>query len=132
MTTAATQMPQTSTDPLALIDVDHVRFYVGNAKQAAYFYAHTFGFQVSQLADLTTGSRDEADYLLTQGNIRLMLTTPLTKEHPASDEIRRFGDGVKDALDTITAERAKKADGGESELMDTLIGYRHAEMFKLS
>ena len=43
-----------------------------------------------------------------------------------------FGDGVSAALDTITAERAKKAEGGESELMDTLIGYRHAEMFKLS
>lgn len=43
-----------------------------------------------------------------------------------------FGDGVSAALETITAERAKKADGGQSELMDTLIGYRHAEMFKLS
>lgn len=90
-----------STDPLQLIDVDHVRFYVGNAKQAAYFYAHTFGFRVDQIADLTTGSRDEADYLLTQGNIRLMLTTPLTKDHPAAEEIKRFGDGVKDVAFTV-------------------------------
>ena len=43
-----------------------------------------------------------------------------------------FGDGVAAALETITAERAKKAAGEASELMDTLIGYRHAEMFKLS
>ena len=43
-----------------------------------------------------------------------------------------FGDGVRSALDTLTQERQKKADGLESELMDTLIGYRHAEMFKLS
>ena len=35
-------------DPLQLIDVDHVRFYVGNAKQAAFFYAHCFGFQIEQ------------------------------------------------------------------------------------
>ncbi|MFG0244062.1 MAG: 4-hydroxyphenylpyruvate dioxygenase [Phycisphaerales bacterium JB054] len=90
-----------SADPLQLIDVDHVRFYVGNAKQAAYFYAHTFGFQISQIADLTTGSRDEADYLLTQGNIRIMLTTPLNKEHPAADEILRYGDGVKDVAFTV-------------------------------
>jgi 4-hydroxyphenylpyruvate dioxygenase len=62
--------------PAALIDVDHVRFYVGNAKQAAYFYAHTFGFNITQVADLTTGSRDEADYLLTQGNIRLCSPRP--------------------------------------------------------
>jgi 4-hydroxyphenylpyruvate dioxygenase len=103
MTRAAhnpTEVPA-ATDPLHLIDVDHVRCYVGNAKQAAYFYAHTFGFQISQLADLTTGSRDEADYLLTQGNIRLMLTTPLTKDHPAAEELSLYGDGVKDVAFTV-------------------------------
>ena len=99
-----------ASDPLALIDVDHVRFYVGNAKQAAYFYAHTFGFNISQVADLTTGSRDEADYLLTQGNIRLLLTTPLTKDHPASEEIKLYGDGVKDiALTVFDATKSYEA-----------------------
>jgi dimethylsulfide dehydrogenase subunit beta len=43
-----------------------------------------------------------------------------------------FGDGVKESLDTIAAERAKKARGEDSALMDTLIGFRHSEMFKLS
>ena len=102
MTTASTK-PQTSTaaDPLALIDVDHVRFYVGNAKQAAYFYAHTFGFQVEQVADLTTGSREEASYLLTQGNIRFLLTTGLSKDHPAQQEVLKYGDGVKDIALTV-------------------------------
>ena len=101
MTTATTSVPSTSADPLALIDVDHVRFYVGNAKQAAYFYAHTFGFNISQVADLTTGSRDEADYLLTQGNIRLLLTTPLNDSHPAAEGIKKYGDGVKDIALTV-------------------------------
>ncbi|HRJ49719.1 MAG TPA: hypothetical protein PKU91_04255, partial [Phycisphaerales bacterium] len=55
-----------TTDPLQLIDVDHVRFHVGNAKQAAFFYAHCFGFQIEQVSDLTTGSRDASHYLLTQ------------------------------------------------------------------
>ncbi|MEM1071360.1 MAG: 4-hydroxyphenylpyruvate dioxygenase [Planctomycetota bacterium] len=119
MTTASTETStQLATDPLALIDVDHVRFYVGNAKQAAYFYAHTFGFNISQVADLTTGSRDEADYLLTQGNIRLLLTTPLTKDHPASDEILRYGDGVKDialtVFDATKSYEAAIANGAES------------------
>ena len=49
-----------ASDPLRLHDVDHVRFYCGNAKQAAYFYAWNFGFQVEQYRDLTTGSRDTA------------------------------------------------------------------------
>ena len=105
MTTASTPTPlsqsSASTDPLRLIDVDHVRFYVGNAKQAAYFYAHTFGFQVQQYADLTTGSREQATYLLTQGNIRLLLTTGLNKDHEASQEVLRYGDGVKDIAFTV-------------------------------
>lgn len=85
-----------SADPLKLIDVDHVRFYVGNAKQAAFFYAHCFGFEIEQVSDLTTGNRTEASYLLTQGNIRILLTCGLSANHPASQEVARFGDGIKD------------------------------------
>lgn len=119
MTTAqANPAARMSADPLDLIDVDHVRYYVGNAKQAAYFYAHTFGFQIDQVADLTTGSREEANYLLTQGNIRLVLTTPLNKDHQAAEEIKRFGDGIKDiALTVHDAEKAYEQalkNGGES------------------
>ena len=51
-------MPQN--DPLHLIDVDHVRFTVGNAKQAAIFYASMFGFRITQLHDLTCGARSMA------------------------------------------------------------------------
>ncbi|MFK7758348.1 MAG: 4-hydroxyphenylpyruvate dioxygenase, partial [Phycisphaerales bacterium] len=102
MTTTSTQTTDMlTTDPLNLIDVDHVRFYVGNAKQAAYFYAHTFGFRIDQIADLTTGSREEADYLLTQGNIRILLTTPLNKDHEAAEELKLYGDGIKDVALTV-------------------------------
>lgn len=90
-----------SYDPLNLIDVDHIRFYVGNAKQAAFFYAHCFGFQIDQVSDLTSGNREEASYLLTQGNIRLLLTTGLSDAHPASQEVARFGDGIKDIAFTV-------------------------------
>ena len=110
-------------DPLQLIDVDHVRFHVGNAKQAAFFYAHCFGFQIEQVSDLTTGVRDAASYLLTQGNIRFLLTSGLTPEHPANLEVAMYGDGVKDvaftvfdaekAFDRATANGAVAAPGGE-------------------
>ena len=121
MTTATTR-PASDTalaaDPLQLIDVDHVRFYCGNAKQAAFFYATCFGFQIEQYADLTTGSRDAAHYLLTQGNIRIVLTTGLTKDHPSGSHVQRYGDGVKDVAFTVfdaakAYERAVK-NGGES------------------
>ena len=88
-------------DPLRLLDVDHLRLYVGNAKQVSYFYATAFGFRIDQFADLTTDSRDEASYLLTQGNIRLLLTTGLHRDHPAQAEVARFGDGVKDVAFTV-------------------------------
>ncbi|MBC24613.1 MAG: 4-hydroxyphenylpyruvate dioxygenase [Phycisphaerae bacterium] len=88
-------------DHLQLIDVDHVRFYVGNAKQAAHYYASCFGFQIDQHHDLTTGSRESSNYLLTQGNIRIVLETPLTSSHPANQELARYGDGVKDIAFTV-------------------------------
>lgn len=107
-----------STDPLQLIDVDHVRFFVGNAKQAATFYAYMFGFQIEQVADLTSGSREEASYLLTQGNIRLLLTTGLNPDTQVSKEAALYGDGVKDvALTVFDATKAYEralANGGQS------------------
>ncbi len=45
---------------------------------------------------------------------------------------RLFGPDVQSALDTLASERAKKARGEDSELMDLLIAHRHADMFKLS
>jgi 4-hydroxyphenylpyruvate dioxygenase len=111
MTTAPSKTTQpaavSANDPLQLVDVDHVRFHVGNAKQAAFFYANCFGFQIDQVADLTTGSREAAHYLLTQGNIRLLLTTGLSIEHPATIESALYGDGVKDVAFTVfDAEKA--------------------------
>jgi 4-hydroxyphenylpyruvate dioxygenase len=98
-----------NTDPLHLIDVDYVRLYVGNAKQSAFYYAYSFGFQVNQIDDLTTGNRKEASYLLTQGNIRIMLTTGLSADHPAQRHVNLFGDGVKDIAFTVfDAEEAYK------------------------
>lgn len=43
-----------------------------------------------------------------------------------------FGPDVQQALDTLETERAKKAEGKTSELMDLLIAYKHSDMFKLS
>jgi len=43
-----------------------------------------------------------------------------------------FGDGVTNAFETLANEREKKRRGEASELMDLLIAYKHADMFKLS
>ena len=102
MSTAATSSESEKTnDPLRLIDVDYVQFYVGNAKQSAYFYAQAFGFEIEQVSDLTTDVRDAATYLLTQGNIRFLLTTGLYPDHPAQKEVGLYGDGIKDIAFTV-------------------------------
>lgn len=116
---------QSTADPLRLIDVDHIRFYVGNAKQAAYFYAQAFGFEIEQVSDLTTGQRESATYLLTQGNIRFLLTTGLHENHPAQQEIGLYGDGIKDIAftvdDSVAAYEQAIKNGAESAYEPTEV-----------
>jgi 4-hydroxyphenylpyruvate dioxygenase len=82
-------------DFLPLLGTDYVELYVGNAKQAAHYYKTAFGFQSLAYAGLETGVRDRASYVLQQGKIRLVLTTPLVSDSPVSEHIKKHGDGVK-------------------------------------
>jgi 4-hydroxyphenylpyruvate dioxygenase len=83
-------------NPLKLKRVHHVEFWTGNAKQSAYFYRKAFGFSQLAYSGLETGNRDAASYVLSQGKIRFVITTPLSAAHPASDHIKKHGDGVHD------------------------------------
>ncbi|MBP7239595.1 MAG: 4-hydroxyphenylpyruvate dioxygenase [Saprospiraceae bacterium] len=82
-------------DFLPLLGTDYVELYVGNAKQSAYFYKTALGFQSLAYAGLETGVRDRASYVVQQGKIRLVLTTPLTSDNPIAEHIRKHGDAVK-------------------------------------
>tara|TARA_R110000850_G_scaffold252987_1_gene378192 strand:- start:843 stop:1988 length:1146 start_codon:yes stop_codon:yes gene_type:complete len=82
-------------DFLPLNGTDYVELYVGNAKQAAHFYKTAFGFQPIAFSGLETGSKDKVSYVLAQGKIRLVLTSPLTKDGPINEHINKHGDGVK-------------------------------------
>jgi 4-hydroxyphenylpyruvate dioxygenase len=84
------------TDTLPLRRIDHVRFFVGNARQSAYFYRNAFGFEVVAYAGLETKMRHEAGYVLRQGNITFVLASPLGPEHPEANRIVLHGDGVQD------------------------------------
>jgi len=76
--------------------VHHVRFFVGNARQSAYFYRNAFGFEIAAYKGLETGDQTEAGYVMRQGNITLVLESPLRAEHPEADRLRLHGDGVRD------------------------------------
>ncbi|MBA4186541.1 MAG: 4-hydroxyphenylpyruvate dioxygenase [Planctomycetaceae bacterium] len=85
---------------IPLRKIDHVRFFVGNARQSAFFYRNAFGFDVVAYAGLETKVKHEAGYVLRQGDITFVLTSPLSKEHPESQRLVTHGDGVMDiALD---------------------------------
>ena len=97
METVTIQANETSVaqDFLPINGTDHIEFYVGNAKQAAFYYRTAFGYQLVAYAGPETGVRDYVSYVLQQGKIRLVLTTPMHPEHPISKHIHQHGDGVK-------------------------------------
>jgi 4-hydroxyphenylpyruvate dioxygenase len=75
---------------------DHVELWVGNAKQAAYFYERALGFHRTAYAGPETGVRDRASYVLEQGEIRLVVTSGLRRDSPICEFAYLHGDGVKD------------------------------------
>jgi len=94
-------------DFLSIRSIDHLEFWVGNARQAAFFYQHAFGLTITAYAGLETGVRDRASYVLQQGKVRFVLTTPLGPEGPMAEHVHRHGDGVRDiALEVEDVDRA--------------------------
>lgn len=82
-------------DFLPLKGTDHIEFYVGNAKQSAYYYQHTFGFQLIAYSGPETGEKSKASYVLQQGKVRFVLTSSLIPNSGISDHVKSHGDGVK-------------------------------------
>jgi 4-hydroxyphenylpyruvate dioxygenase len=114
-------------DFLPILGTDYVELYVGNAKQSAHFYKTALGFQELAYAGLETGLRDRTSYVLQQGKIRLVLTTPLTKDTDIAQHLIDHGDGVKvialwvdDAYDAYyqTTQRGAKSYLEPKEVID--------------
>ncbi len=82
-------------DFLPLLGTDYVELYVGNAKQAAYYYQTAWGFQPIAYAGLETGRKDRVSYVMQQDKIRLVLTSPLQPDGNINTHINAHGDGVK-------------------------------------
>jgi 4-hydroxyphenylpyruvate dioxygenase len=82
------------TDFLPINGTDHVEFYVGNAKQAAYYYRAAFGFRLVAYAGPETGVRDTVSWVVQQDKVRFVLTTALRPDHAVAQHALRHGDGV--------------------------------------
>ncbi len=90
------QQAKSGGNPLKLKRIHHVEFWAGNAKQSAYYYRKAFGFSQIAYSGLETGNRTAASYVLAQGKVRFVITSPLNPHHPAAEHIRKHGDGVCD------------------------------------
>jgi 4-hydroxyphenylpyruvate dioxygenase len=82
-------------DFLPLMGTDYIEFYVGNAKQAAYYYKTAFGFRAIAYAGPETGVMDRASYVVRQNKLTFVFTSALRSEHEISKEVFKHGDGVK-------------------------------------
>jgi 4-hydroxyphenylpyruvate dioxygenase len=92
-------------DFLPLEGIDHVEFWVGNARQASNYYRALWGFTPVAFAGLETGVRDRASYVMRREDITFVFTAPLTPDGEIADHVRRHGDGVRDiafAVDDVT------------------------------
>ena len=93
-------------DFLPLNGIDHVEFWVGNARQSAAYYRALWGFTPVAYAGLETGVRDRASYVMRQHDITIVLTAPLTPDGEIAEHVRLHGDGVRDiafAVDDVAA-----------------------------
>jgi len=78
------------------ISFHHVEFYVGNAKQASYFYKRTFGFVDYAYKGPETGDKEKVSYVVKKDKIFFVFTTPLKSNHPINQWLSKHGDGVFD------------------------------------
>ena len=104
---AETAQKNQTEDFLPLKGMDHVEFYVGDAKQSAQFYRTVLGFHIRGYRGPETGCRDRASYLLEQGKIKLVLTSAIKSDHPVAAHVAKHGDGVR--VLGLEVEDAQKA-----------------------
>ena len=130
--TAPSPTAAATEDFLPLNGTDHVEFYVGNAKQSAYYYQSAWGYELVAYSGPETGVRDRASYVLQQGKIRLVLTTAMNPDHEIAQHQIKHGDGVKvlalwvDDARSAFEETTKR--GGKAVMEPTVLKDAHGEV----
>jgi 4-hydroxyphenylpyruvate dioxygenase len=97
-------------DFLQIKSIDHVHFYVGNAKHAMYFWWKGLGFKPVAYSGLETGNRRFASYVLESGKIRLVVSAAYAPSDEMAGHHLLHGDGVKTiALEVDDVDQAYQA-----------------------
>ncbi len=106
-TTVDKQTNRKTTELLPINGVDHIELFTSNAKQAAYYLKSAFGFQSLAHAGLETGNRAYESFVVAQGKIKIVLSSPLGSGSSIGQHIDRHGDGVK--VIAMAVDDAEKA-----------------------
>ena len=125
MDTTTTTAPSNGARPMAeeadflqLKAIDHVHWWVGNAKQTMYYWWKAFGFKPVAYSGLETGNRSFASYVLESGTIRFVVSAAYGPSSEIAAHQLVHGDGVKVialAVDDVAqAYRETTARGGVS------------------
>ncbi len=117
---------------IPIYGIDYLELYVGNARQAVYFFQSALGFKPFAYAGPQTGINDRVSYALKQGHIQLVLTSPI---HPTSEiaaHIHMHGDGVKvialQTEDALQAFQAAISKGARHHLWPTEFEDEHGKV----
>lgn len=76
--------------------IDYIEIYVFNAFQSACFYKSVFGFDIIGYGGPETGITDKISYILEQGNIRLLISSPRDRKSVPFQQIVDHDEYVKD------------------------------------
>ena len=91
---------------MVLRAVSHIEAYVGNSFQAAHFYRTAMGFTPVAYAGPETGVKSCASYVLQRGDVRIVLTSPVSATSDVNCHFQRHGEGVRDIALAVDDARA--------------------------
>lgn len=81
--------------------VDHLEWWVGNARAFTAWLCSGFGFRPLAYAGPETGRPTTVSYVVEQGSVRFVITSGLTPDEPVASHVRLHGDGVHDIAFTV-------------------------------
>jgi 4-hydroxyphenylpyruvate dioxygenase len=123
-------------DFLPLMGIDHVEYYVGNARQAAYYYSKAFGFKVTAYAGPETKVRDRSSWLCQQNDVRYVFTGGMGPESDVVRHVYEHGDGVRDVAlrvpDATDAYEQTTKRGAEGVREPEVIEDEHGKVVRAS
>ena len=127
--THAVHQPEASAAPSELPEAptlqgyDHLEWWVGNARQSAHYWVTAFGFRIDAYAGPETGVTDRQSYVVSQGELRFVLTNALDETSEIARFVSHHGEGITNVAylvdDAVDAHARLVARGGHSTMAPT-------------